>query len=250
MGAGRPPIPLVYRFVALVMRPLLRLLLRYEVHGAENIPPEGGFIAAVNHNSHSDPFPWAHVLYDRGIPPVFLAKDTLFKVPVIAWVMRSTNQVKVERERASAAQSLPQARAALAQGHCLGIYPEGSLTRDPDEWPMRGKTGAARLALESGCPVIPVAHWGAQGLLPPYARVPRIWRRHTVHIRFGEPVDLADLREQPMSSKVVATATDRVMRAITDELGQIRGLRAPEERFDPKAHGMTLTGRYTRGDKS
>ena len=87
MGATRPPIPLVYRFVALVMRPLLRLLLRYEVQGEENIPLEGGFIVAANHNSHSDPFPWAHVLYNRGIPPVFLAKDALFKVPVIAWVM-------------------------------------------------------------------------------------------------------------------------------------------------------------------
>src|SRR5699024_3374959 len=164
--------------------------------------------------------------------------------------MRSTHRVKVERERAAAAQSLPHASAALAQRHCLGGYPEGSLTRGPHAWPMRGKAGAARLAREPGCPVIPGAHGGAQGVLPPYARVPRIWRRHTVEIRFGKPVDLTDLREQPTSSKVVATATDRIMRAITDELEQIRGLRAPEERFDPKAHGMTPTGRYSRGENT
>ncbi len=253
MGARRKPhrapTPPVYRLAGVVLPPLLRAVMRYEVVGLENIPPEGGFIAVPNHNSHIDPFPWAHVLFEEGIAPVFLAKSSLFETPGVAWAMRATGQVRVDREQVGAAGSLAHARAALRDGHCIGIYPEGSLTRDPDQWPMRGKTGAARLALETGAPVIPIAHWGAQELLPPYTKVPRVRRRrHPVQIRIGPPVVLDDLRGGPVTSATVATATDRIMGAITDELEHVRGAKAPRERFDPKAHGLPLTGKYRPGE--
>ena len=142
----------------------------------------------------------------------------------------------------------PNAVRALDAGECVVIYPEGSLTRDPDLWPMRGKTGAARLALQSGAPVIPVAQWGPQDLLPRYSRRPRLSRhRVRMQVRFGPPVDLDDLRAQPAKGAAVTAATDRIMQAITTELETVRGERAPAERFDPKAHGMSVTGDYRSG---
>lgn len=251
MVVHRTPTPVMYRVAAGALRSGMRLVARYEVSGLEHVPEEGGFILAPNHVSHIDPFPWAHILYNRGHSPVFLAKSTLFEAPVVGWVLRHAKQVRVDRESGRAGRALAHAVRALEEGECIVVYPEGSLTRDPDLWPMRGKTGVARLALQSGAPVIPIAQWGAQDILPRYARMIRLSRRRTlVRIRFGPPVDLTDLRDRPTTSREVATATDRVMQAITDELEQLRGERAPTERFDPKAHGLPPTGDYRPGGPS
>lgn len=248
MVVHRTPTPVMYRLVAAVLRPAVRAILRYEVSGLEHVPESGGVIVTPNHISHIDVLPWADVLYDRGRAPVFLAKASLFEMPVVGAVMRRTKQVRVDRETASAGGSLAEAERALEAGECVGIYPEGSLTRDPDQWPMRGKTGAARLALRTGHPVVPLALWGAQDALPPYARVPRVSRRRTrVLIRFGPPVDLSDLRADPVTSRSVEVATDRIMAAITHELEELRGASAPPERFDPKAHGLPTMGDYRPG---
>lgn len=103
--------------------------------------------------------------------------------------------------------------------------------------------------LPSGAPVIPIAQWGPQDLLPRYAKRPRLSRRRTtMRIRFGPPVDLTDLQGQPITGPLVATATDRIMAAITHELEELRGQRAPATRFDPKAHGLRVTGNYRPGD--
>ncbi len=251
MVLHRTPTPVMYRVAAGVLRVGMRALARYDVAGIDHVPTEGGFIIAPNHVSHIDPFPWAHVLYNRGYSPVFLAKSTLFDAPVVGAVMRGAKQVRVDRETGRAGSSLVPAVRALAAGECVVVYPEGSLTRDPDLWPMRGKTGAARLALRSAAPVIPLAQWGAQDLLPRYAKMVRPARRRVlVRIRFGPPVDLSDLRERPTTSREVATATDRIMQAITRELEQLRGERAPTERFDPGAHGLPPTGDYRPGGPS
>lgn len=248
MVVHRTPTPVMYRFVAGVLRPVMRALTRYEVSGLEHLPDSGGFIVTPNHVSHIDPLSWAHVLYNRGSAPVFLAKSTLFDTPVIGSVLRHAHQVRVDRETTAAAASLGPAIRALEAGECLGVYPEGSLTRDPDQWPMRGKTGAARLALHSGHPVIPLAQWGAQDLLAPYAKLPRISRRRVlIRIRFGPPVDLSDLRSDKVTAAAITTATDRIMQAITHELEQLRGERAPTERFDPRAHGLRATGDFRPG---
>lgn len=247
----RTPTPVAYRALSGILRPMLRGVTRYEVIGLEHIPADGGFLVTPNHVSHIDPLPWAHVLYNHGCAPVFLAKSTLFDTPGVGTILRHAGQVRVDRERPTAAQALAPAIAALDAGKCVAVYPEGSLTRDPDQWPMRGKTGVARLALQSGAPIIPIAQWGAQGLLPPYAKVPRVSRHRTrVRIRFGPPVDLADLRTDPVTSVAIATATDRIMAAITHELEELRGAKAPATRFDPKAHGLRPTGDYRSGGPS
>lgn len=250
MAEHRTPVPLAYRGLS-VIRPALRAIMRYEVSGLENLPASGGFIVTPNHVTHIDPFPWAHVLYREGIAPVFLAKASLFDAPAVGWVMRKSGQVRVDRESASAGSSLPHAVEALEAGHCVAIYPEGSVTRDPGLWPMRGKTGAARLALQSGHPVVPIAQWGAQQLLAPYGRMLHLSRHRTrVRIRFGPPIDLQDLPGRPVTAATVREATSRIMRGVTHELEQIRGEKAPEERFDPKAHGMPLTGNYRPGEET
>lgn len=247
----RTPTPVAYQFVAAVLRPMMRGLTRYEVTGVEHLPEEGGFIVTPNHVSHIDPFPWAHVLYNQGIAPVFLAKSTLFDAPVVGTLMRHAKQVRVDRESATAAQAVAPAIRSLEEGECVAVYPEGSLTRDPDLWPMRGKSGAARLALHSGAPVIPIAQWGPQDLLPRYAKVPHLSRHRTrIRIRFGPPVDLTDLRTHPVTPAHIAQGTDRIMQAITHELEHLRGERAPTLRFDPKAHGLRATGDYRPGGSS
>lgn len=249
MVKHRTPVPPMYRFVAGVLRPPLRALTHYSVTGLHNVPTSGGFIVTPNHISHFDPFPWAHVLYDEGIAPVFLAKSELFESAWLRFVLRHAGQVPVHRESSEAAVALRDAVAALDRGQCVAIYPEGTLTRDPDLWPMRGKTGAARLALEARCPVIPIAQWGPQEVLPPYGKVPKVFPRKTIHVRYGPPVQLDDLYDahaRRPSIEVCMEATSRIMRAITQELEELRGERAPAVRFDPRAHGMAITGDYTK----
>ena len=76
------------------------------------------------------------------------------------------------------------------------VYPEGTITRDPDLWPMTGKSGAARIALATGCPVIPVGQWGAHQLLAPYSKKPDLFPRKKIIVLAGDPVDLSDLLDR------------------------------------------------------
>jgi 1-acyl-sn-glycerol-3-phosphate acyltransferase len=99
---------------------------------------------------------------------------------------------------------------------------------------MGGKTGAARIALATGCPVIPLAQWGAQDILPRYGKVPHLLGRKTSHVWAGPPVDLTDLLGKPSDAATLRNATDRIMDDITGLLEQIRGETRPTERFDPR----------------
>jgi 1-acyl-sn-glycerol-3-phosphate acyltransferase len=121
-------------------------------------------------------------------------------------------------------------------------YPEGTLTRDPDLWPMRGKTGAARIALTTGCPVVPMAHWGAHRVLAPYATRPKLLPPQTVSVVIGPPVDLSDLMGQEQTAEVLQQATDRIMDAITALVADLRDEAPPTARLDPRAAGLPETG--------
>ena len=131
---------------------------------------------------------------------------------------------------------------AVQRGECVVVYPEGTITRDPGQWPMTGKSGAARIALATGCPVIPVGQWGAQALLAPYARKPDLFPRKLVTMKVGDPVDLSDLLGRPPSHEVTQQATDRIMAAITALVEDVRGEQAPKERFDVRKAGVPETG--------
>lgn len=233
---------LVFSVMAGIARPLMNLLMAKTWTGFDKLP-QGGFIACPNHVTEIDPVVVGHAFYNHGRMPRYLAKESLFKVPVVGAALRASRQIPVTRSSNSANGSLAVAREVLDAGDVIIIYPEGTLTRDPDEWPMRGRTGAARLALQTGAPVVPVAHWGAQQVLPRYGKTLKIFPRKRVRVLVGEPVDLSDLREKPMTRSVLDEATTRIMDALAAQVATLRGEAPPATRWDPSKHGQAATGR-------
>jgi 1-acyl-sn-glycerol-3-phosphate acyltransferase len=141
----------------------------------------------------------------------------------------------VNRGTVDAALVLNDAERGLAHGECLIFYPEGTATRDPDLWPMVAKTGVARLALTSGAPVIPVAQWGTQDILPYGTKKLSVIPRHTVKMMAGPPVDLSAYQGQPLNRDVLRAATATIMADITGLLARLRGEAPPQSPYDPAA---------------
>ena len=224
-----------YRLVVVALRPLLMSLTRRDWRGAEQLRVGGsldhGIVVAVNHLSWFAPLVVSHFLVDNGRLPRFLAKDVMFRVPVVGRIVRGAGQIPVHRGTAEAAEALTSAVAAARAGECVLVYPEGTLTRSPGLWPMTGKSGAVRIALESGAPLVPVAQWGAHQVMRPYVKELRLFPRKTMRVWAGPPLDLDDLRGHPASDAELVDATERLMSAITGLLEQIRGEVAPTPRF-------------------
>ncbi|MFI2263501.1 lysophospholipid acyltransferase family protein [Streptomyces tubercidicus] len=223
-----------YRLAAVICKPPLLVLFKRDWQGMEHIPADGGFITAVNHNSYLDPLSYAHYQYNTGRVPRFLAKAGLFKSGFVGLMMRGTGQIPVYRETTDAANAFRAAVTAIDKGECVAFYPEGTLTRDPELWPMQGKTGAARVALLTKAPVIPVAQWGANDAMPPYAREKklRLLPRKTLRVQAGPPVDLSAFYDREPTVEVLRAATDVIMSAITEQLAVVRGEPAPGEPYD------------------
>ncbi|MEV0280588.1 lysophospholipid acyltransferase family protein [Streptomyces sp. NPDC050610] len=225
-----------YRFTAVLAKPPLVVLFKRDWRGMEHIPADGGFITAVNHNSYLDPLSYAHFQYNTGRVPRFLAKSGLFKTTFVGTLLRGTGQIPVYRQSTDAAVAFRAAVAAIESGECVAFYPEGTLTRDPKLWPMQGKTGAARVALLTKAPVIPVAQWGAHEAMPPYAKEKkfRFFPRKTLKVLAGPPVDLSEYYGQDPTADVLRQATDTIMAAITELLAELRQEPAPAEPYDHK----------------
>ena len=215
----------------------------------ERIPDTGGCIVVFNHISHIDPLLAAHFVYDHGRLPRYLAKSGLFKNKALAGFLTAAGQIPVERLSRSAVGAYDAAVAAVRNGECVVVYPEGTITRDPGLWPMVGKSGAARIALATGCPVIPVGQWGAHELLPPYAKKPDLLPRKHITMKAGEPVDLSDLAARPRSPEVITEATRRIMAALVTLVEELRGETAPTERFDPRKMGVRQIGNPKKKDR-
>lgn len=222
-----------YRFAAFLVKPPMLLLFKREWEGAEHIPDSGGFISIVNHNSYLDPLSYAHFQYNAGRAPRFLAKVSLFGKGFVGGMMRRTGQIPVYRESANAIGAFRAAVEAINQGEGVVFYPEGTLTRDPLQWPMDGKTGAARVALLTKAPVVPVAQWGANEVVPPYATTNRIrlFPRKTLRVKAGPPLDLAKYYDVEPTTEVLREVTDLFMDAITEQLVEMRGEPAPATRY-------------------
>lgn len=240
-------------FIAAVVRPVLTLMMGKSWEGTEKLPA-GGFIAAPNHCTEIDPLVVGHMLYNNNRAPHFLAKAALFKVPGLGGLLRATKQVPVERSTAGANRSLQVAQEIVAEGGAIIIYPEGTLTRDPDLWPMKGRTGAARLALEGGIPVVPIAHWGAHEVFPPYGKRFHIFPRKKSRLVVGDPVDLSAYTGRPLDKATLDGATEAIMDAITELLAGIRGEEPPAQRWDParqqSGHGRSAGRRQQTGERS
>jgi 1-acyl-sn-glycerol-3-phosphate acyltransferase len=219
----------------IVLWPLIRLIFKRKWAGQENIPQTGGVILAPNHNSYADIFEMCLFSYESGRYPVFLAKDSIFKVKVIGTVVRKVGQLPVHRGQTDAALVLKDAERGIAEGACVIIYPEATCTRDPGLWPMTAKTGVARLALSTGAPVIPIAHWGAQNVLPYGSKRPHLFPRKTIQVAAGPAVDLSEFRDKPLNAATLRAATAAVMHDITELLAGLRGEQPPAEPYDPNA---------------
>ena len=208
-------------FSRIILHPGLRLLMKHRWQGKENIPRTGGIILAPNHLSYAD---WPTIaLFSDGYAhryPVFMIKSPIFEVKVIGPLMYKFGQLPVYRGRGDAGLVLKQAEQALREGACVIVYPEGTASRDPDLWPMVGRTGAARLALTTGAPVIPVAHWGAQEILPYGSKKPHLFPRKTVRMAAGPPVDLSAYAGQRLGASTLRAATADIMADITALAGQ------------------------------
>ena len=243
MRGNRPESPgLGFSTAVGVLRPVVKTLASRTYRGTENVPSEGGAILVFNHISHLDPLVTGLFVYEQGHLPRYLVKEALFRTKVLGHLLDQAEQIPVARLTSEAVNAYQAAVDAIAAGKLVGVYPEGTLTRDPDLWPMRGKSGAARIALATGAPVIPVAHWGIQDVLPPYGRKPDVWPRKHVEVVAGEPVDLDDLRGLEVTAEVVARATDRIMAALVSMVEELRGEKAPVERFDPRRAGVAPIG--------
>ena len=223
--------------VSRIVRFVLWFVTKPEWKGAENVPAQGGAIIAANHLSVTDPLTVAHFLYIGARRwPTFTMKDAVMKIPVVRSVAKSTGQIPIKRGSADAVKALSEAEKALTEdGSSVIFYPEGTCTRDPELWPMTARNGVARLALTTGVPVIPVAHWGEHKLLPYGEKKPRLLPpRKRIQFNAGPPVDLSEFRDKPLTATVLDGATAAIMADITALQAEIRGETPPAEPFDFK----------------
>lgn len=238
--------PSIFWALASAVLPPASLLFRFDIRG--ELPQEGPFILAPNHQSEIDPLLMGIATWKLGRQPRFMAKESLFK-GFVGRILEASGQIPVSRDpRKGNAQAMDAARMLVENGAGVIIYPEGTLTRDPDLWPMRGKNGAARIALARGIPVYPAAHWGVQDVFPRYAKKPRLGFRKRIVVNVGPPVDLSEFEGRGTSASALNAATEKIMREITALLEPIRGATAPAELWDPAKQGQTEHGRVIERD--
>ncbi len=223
------------KFTTIVLPPLIRALMKRDWHGHRHIPREGGVILAANHLSYADWPAIALFTHESGRYPVFLIKSPVFDVKGVGWLLRKFGQLPVYRGQTDAALVLKDVEYGIASGECVIFYAEGTATRDPDLWPMVARTGVARVALTTGAPVIPIAHWGAQHILPYGTKNLHLIPRTTVRLAAGPPVDLSEYRGKPLNTETLHAATTAIMRDVTQLLGGLRGEQPPAVPFDPRA---------------
>ena len=201
----------------------------------ERLPEEGAALLVMNHISHLDPPVDAVFVHRNKRVPRFMAKDSLFRVPMFGRMLRGSGGIPVYRGSSEAKDSLRAAHEALREGKVVTIYPEGTITKDPTGWPMRARTGVARLALQNDVPVIPAARWGTNDILNGYTKKFRPFPRKKVVLLVGEPIDLSAYRQRPVTSALLREVTDLVMVRVRELLAEIRQEDAPAEFFRPGA---------------
>jgi len=234
--------------VSRIVRFVLWFVTKPDWKGTEHVPAKGGAIIALNHLSLADPLTVAHFLYIGARRwPTFTMKEGVMRIPVVSAVARSTGQIPVKRGSTDAVKALHEAELALTRdGASVIFYPEGTCTRDPNLWPMTAKTGVARLALTTGVPVVPVAHWGEQHIMPYGTKKVRLFPRKRVEFLAGPPVDLSRFRDQPLTGTVLREATEAIMADITALQARIRGEEPPAVPYDPRRARAAAAGSEER----
>ena len=215
----------LYAFAKNSVIVLAKVLFFIRYKGAGNIPRTGGVILASNHASHLDP-----PLVGVGVPRkvTFIAKQELFRVPLLGWWLRQIGQISVERGGGGRA-ALNAAEKVLRDGGVIIIFPEG--TRTQTGRMGRGHTGVAVLALKTGVPVVPVA---IEGTFEAFGKGKRIIKPNRVSVVYGEPIHFDQLKSQSgeIQKQELETATAKVMLAIQEQLPEKR---RPREGEAPKS---------------
>lgn len=237
---------LAFKICTRIGIPILNLVGKKQWRGVENIPQSGKVIIASNHVSYVDALFLTHFLFRNGRAPRFIGKEGVFRTPIIGKILLAAGQIPVMRESKDASQALTHAIKLLESGHCLGVYPEGTLTRDANGWPMTAKTGLARLAIITHSPVIPVAQWGSQIVMPTYENKVRVFPRTPIKVLAGKALDLSAWYGKENDPDALTEATAFVMRAITDLLEELRGEKRPLEIFDPRTSTLPRTGNFKK----
>lgn len=247
-SAGAPPVPRTesrrpgkwatrgrigwaFWLCIVVVFPVSKLLFAIRYRHGERFPAGGPVLLVANHVSILDPLACARLVFDHGRMPHFLAKESVF-TGLAGTILRSAGQIPVARYSTDAVGALSAAQDDLAAGNVVVIYPEGSVTRDPNWWPMQARTGAARLALTTDAVVLPVAQWGPQRLHDYHARKLHLRLRTPTEYLVGEPIDLSRQRAEvragrPLTTDLLRETTDLMMGRVRDQLAELRGEPAP-----------------------
>jgi 1-acyl-sn-glycerol-3-phosphate acyltransferase len=210
-----------FRLIKAMLGPLLRVLLRPQVEGAERIPGSGPVILAGNHLTFIDSMVLPLVT-DRQV--FFIGKDEYIKGRSIkgrlmAWFFTGVGMIPVDRDGGrGGVAALMTGRRVLEEGHVFGIYPEG--TRSPDGRLYRGRTGIARLTLMTGAPVVPFAMIGTDQVQPGGRGLPRVGRGRRITVRFGQPLDFSRYEGMDRDRYVLRAVTDEVMTEVMRLSGQ------------------------------
>jgi 1-acyl-sn-glycerol-3-phosphate acyltransferase len=229
----------VYALAAALVGAVVTIVSRLQIAGlrgrAEVVRrlPDGPVIVISNHTSYADGVLLLLVCRRLGRSARMLATSGVFNVPVIGGMLRRMGFIPVERGAANAAEALDPAAEALAHGEVVALFPEGRLTRDPNRWPERAKTGSVRLALRTGAPIVPVAMEGAHHVVGRKhlvtGLIANVLLRPKVETRIGAPIDVRSMVQGEQTPDEVRRLTDIVMAELIALIEQLRGEQAPAE---------------------
>ena len=222
------PAGLAWWVVMAILYTPFSMMFKLKQLNAKKIPQTGPAIIVLNHIAHLDPLAISKFVFDAGRRPRFMAKQAIFDAPVAGFAMKRMGHIPVKRESIDANDALSAAVKALQNGGVIILHPEGTVTRDPDGWPMQAKTGAARLAqLCPDVPVIPIAQWGFQEQINFYTKKFKFFPRakHTASV--GDPIDLSAFKGRGTDAKTLHEMTDVIMKRLRHDLAEMRGVPEP-----------------------
>ena len=191
--------------------PPIWLWFNWRFEGLEQIPREGPALIAANHISYFDPLAHGYFLVKAKRRPRYLAKIELFKNKITGPVVRGAKQIPVRRGTGEHGP-VEFGLKALRAGELVVVYPESTVTTNPDFSPMQGKTGIGRLTIASGVPVIPLAVWGSAPVWQKGGRKNRNLKfGRPIWVKAGPPLDFSDFEGQAEDPEAVRQVTDAVM---------------------------------------
>jgi len=203
-----------------VLRPPISLWFNWRMEGLENIPSEGHALVACNHISYFDPLAHGYFMVKAHRRPRFLAKSELYGNWLLRHVLEGARQIPVQRG-SGAKGPVEMAEKALHDGEVVMIYPEATLTKNPDHTPMEGKTGIARIALGAEVPVVPLAVWGSQNVDMKHGF--KLGRFGTpIWLKAGTPLDFSAYEGGKDDPEGLRQVTDQVMAELSRLVGDLR----------------------------